>query len=69
MQFYEKLVFIMNLTQTSNRKLAQALRVDPSIISRLHREKGHSPQLGTPAQHGVIFLRTLQHGLSAARPV
>lgn len=25
MQFYEKLVFIMNLTQTSNRKLAQAL--------------------------------------------
>ena len=69
MQFYEKLVFIMNLTQTSNRKLAQALRGSLNHKPAAHREKGHSPQLGTPAQHGVIFLRTLQHGLSAARPV
>lgn len=44
MQFYEKLVFIMNLTQTSNRKLAQALRVDPSIISRLRTGKRGIPR-------------------------
>lgn len=35
MQLYEKLTFIMNLTQTSNRMMAKALRVDPSLISRL----------------------------------
>lgn len=36
MQFYEKLTFLMNLTQTSNHMLAHALQVDPSLISRLH---------------------------------
>lgn len=35
MQFYEKLIFLLNLTQTSNRILAQELKVDPSLISRL----------------------------------
>lgn len=35
MQFYEKLVFMMGLTQVSNRMLAQELQVDPSLISRL----------------------------------
>ena len=35
MQLYEKLEFLMGLTQTSNRMLAQELRVDPSLISRL----------------------------------
>lgn len=35
MQFYEKLIFMLNLTQTTNRSLAQELQVDPSLISRL----------------------------------
>ena len=35
MQLYEKLIFIMNLTQTSNRMLAKELQVDPSLVSRL----------------------------------
>ena len=35
MQFYEKLIFMLNLTQSTNRMLAQELQVDPSLISRL----------------------------------
>lgn len=35
MQLYEKLDFLMNITQTSNRLLAQELQVDPSLVSRL----------------------------------
>lgn len=35
MQLYEKLVFIMDLTKTSNRVLAREIQVDPSLISRL----------------------------------
>ena len=29
MQFYEKLTFLMDLTQVSNRMLSQELQVDP----------------------------------------
>lgn len=35
MQFYEKIIFLLNLTQSTNRMLAQELQVDPSLISRL----------------------------------
>lgn len=35
MQFYEKLIFLLNLTQSTNRMLAHELQVDPSLISRL----------------------------------
>ena len=35
MQLYEKLTFMMDLTQTTNRMLARELQVDPSLISRL----------------------------------
>ncbi len=35
MQLYEKLNFLLGLTSTSNRMLAQAIQVDPSLISRL----------------------------------
>lgn len=44
MQFYEKLIFIMNLTHTPNRELAQAIQVDPSIISRLRNGKRGIPR-------------------------
>lgn len=44
MQFYEKLIFIMNLTQTQNKELAQAIQVDPSIISRLRNGKRGVPR-------------------------
>lgn len=29
MQFYEKLIFVMNLTQTSNKELARAIKQIP----------------------------------------
>ncbi|MFQ8583412.1 MAG: hypothetical protein ACLSA6_13255 [Holdemania massiliensis] len=35
MQFWEMLDFLMKTTQTSNRMLAQELKADPSLISRL----------------------------------
>lgn len=35
MQFYEKLIFLQNLLQITNRMLAHELQVDPSLISRL----------------------------------
>lgn len=44
MQFYEKLIFMMNLTQTQNKELAQAVQVDPSIISRLRNGKRGVPR-------------------------
>lgn len=37
MQFYEKLDFLMNITNTSNSVLGQKLKLDPSYISRLRR--------------------------------
>ncbi|MDC7286332.1 hypothetical protein NXH76_00820 [Blautia schinkii] len=44
MQFYEKLIFMMNLTQTSNRELAQAIHIDPAVISRLRTGKRGLPR-------------------------
>lgn len=35
MQFFEKLTFLLKITQISNRMLARELKVDPSLISRL----------------------------------
>lgn len=37
MQFYEKLDFLMNITNTSNSVLGQKIKLDPSYISRLRR--------------------------------
>lgn len=39
MRFYEKLDFLMNITNTSNSALAQKVNLDPSHISRLRRGK------------------------------
>ena len=33
MQYFDKLNFLMNITQTSNKELAAALSVDRSLIS------------------------------------
>lgn len=33
MEFHDKLIFLMNITQTSNKELAHPLSVDPSLIS------------------------------------
>lgn len=40
MRFQEKLVFLMNLTSTTNKSLAASMQVHPSMISRLRQ--GHS---------------------------
>lgn len=44
MQFYEKLIFLQNLTQVTNRMLAQALKVDPSLISRFRTGSRRLPR-------------------------
>ena len=44
MEFHGKLVFLMNLTQTTNKELALALSVDPSLISLFRSGKRKQPQ-------------------------
>ena len=44
MRFYEKLVFVMDLARTSNRELAQALGVDPAVVSRLRNGRRGAPR-------------------------
>ena len=44
MQFCEKLIFIMNLIQTSNRELAESISADPSLVSRLRTGKRGMPR-------------------------
>ena len=56
MQFYEKLIFVMNLTQTTNRELALAAQVDPSIISRFRSGKRGIPRNLEPLRSMADFL-------------
>ena len=56
MQFYEKLIFVMNLTQTTNRELALAAQVDPSIISRFRSGKRGIPRNPEPLRSMADFL-------------
>ena len=44
MKFHEKLSFLMNLTQTSNKTLSSKLNVDPSLISMLKTGKRKLPK-------------------------
>lgn len=44
MTFAEKLVFLMELTATSNKQLAEAVNVDPSLISRLRNARRDAPK-------------------------
>ena len=44
MQFSEKLIFLMNITQTSNKELAVELGVDRSLISLLRSGKRGVPK-------------------------
>lgn len=44
MQLHEKMIFLQNLTQTSNRMLALELQVDPSFISRLRTGRRGIPR-------------------------
>lgn len=44
MQFNDKLIFLMNITHTSNKELANNISVDPSLISLLHTGKRKQPQ-------------------------
>lgn len=56
MQFYEKLVFVMNLTQTSNRELASAIQVDPAVISRFRNGKRGIPRNPEPLRSMALFI-------------
>ena len=44
MVFQDKLIFLIELTSTSNKQLADAIRVDPSLISRLCSGNRQVPQ-------------------------
>lgn len=44
MIFSEKLTFLLKLTDTSNKQLASALAVDPSLISRMRQARRKPPQ-------------------------
>ncbi|MGN0312434.1 MAG: hypothetical protein ACI4CC_06625 [Lachnospiraceae bacterium] len=44
MQFSDKLVFLMNITMTSNKELATGISVDPSLISLFRTGKRKQPQ-------------------------
>ena len=44
MNFSDKLVFLLSVTHTSNIKLAKAINVDPSMISRLRKGRRNIPR-------------------------
>ena len=44
MIFSEKLTFLLKLTDTTNKQLASALAVDPSLISRMRQARRKPPQ-------------------------
>lgn len=44
MNFSSKLIFIMNITQTSNKQLANSMNVDPSLISLFRNNKRGVPK-------------------------
>jgi hypothetical protein len=44
MTFSEKMVFLMRLTSTSNKQLAEAVKVDPSLISLLRTARRNAPK-------------------------
>lgn len=55
MTFAEKLVFLMNLTSTSNKQLAEAVNVDPSLISRLRNARRGAPRNLAYAQNMAVY--------------
>ena len=55
MQFNDKLVFLMNITQTSNKELAHGISVDPSLISLLRTGKRKQPKNTAHIQHMASF--------------
>lgn len=55
MQFSDKLNFLMNISQTSNKALAAAISVDRSLISLLRNGKRKMPRNQDHIRHMAIF--------------
>lgn len=55
MPFSEKLVFLMHITETSNKELAAALKVDPSMISLLRTGKRKLPKNSEQIKKASLF--------------
>lgn len=55
MNFNDKLVFLMNITQTSNKELANGISVDPSLISLLRNGKRKQPQNPNHIKNMAVF--------------
>ena len=68
MDFKDKLIFLMNITQTSNKELAKGISVDPSLISLLRSGKRKQPQNVLHIKNMALFLpRDATQGFSAMR--
>lgn len=55
MEFSDKLVFLMKITQTSNKELAAGISVDPSLISLLRTGKRKQPQNANHIRNMAAF--------------
>lgn len=55
MQFSDKLNFLMNITQTSNKELAMGISVDRSLISLLRNGKRGIPRNHVHIQNMAFF--------------
>lgn len=69
MQFYEKLKFLMDITDTSNRMLAQELQVDPSMISRLRTGSRRIPRNGLYIKKIASFIAGRCSGERYRKPI
>lgn len=55
MYFKDKLVFLMKITQTSNKELAQGISVDPSLVSLMRSGKRKQPRNPERIKHISMF--------------
>lgn len=55
MQFSNKLNFLMNITNTSNKELAEGISVDRSLISLLRSGKRKTPRNHDHIRHMASF--------------
>ena len=55
MYFKDKLVFLMKITQTSNKELAKGISVDPSLVSLMRSGKRKQPRNPERIKHISMF--------------
>ena len=69
-EYFDKLHFLMNITQTSNKELAAALSVDRSLISLMRSGKrGLSRKSENVKKDGPLLCPARHSAVSASRLV